>query len=330
MAIKYNKRTSKQRKLVVYSIIGGIALAANIASLVCTFISSSSYSSITTLTAAIASFVISCISILYCIAQDIRQTSQTPPDRFVFKSKKDIPFVDREELIEEVLNGISKRIVAHQNYYSKSIRYGVRNGKTAFAERLCAELQEIKNKRGRGFCQFDPKVASKYGNIILVDYTTYKDSFEIHIKSDYAYIRGKINFVVVTNIQNQEFPWSDNLKDPDIFFVLLNFNNISDDALLFPDDKIVQLLHELQSVPSFAPLLQNKSQKQIDFMAEKLGRLSHNNIGTIVDLLTSNDFSLLMEMDASFVEFYLALKQGQYTKATKLYADLQRCTKGTI
>ena len=322
MAIKYNKRTSKQRKLVVYSIIGGIALAANIASLVCTFISSSSYSSITTLTAAIASFVISCISILYCIAQDIRQTSQTPPDRFVFKSKKDIPFVDREELIEEVLNGISKRIVAHQNYYSKSIRYGVRNGKTAFAERLCAELQEIKNKRGRGFCQFDPKVASKFGNIILVDYTTYKDSFEIHIKSDYAYIRGKINFVVVTNIQNQEFPWSDNLKDPDIFFVLLNFNNISDDALLFPDDKIVQLLHELQSVPSFAPLLQNKSQKQIDFMAEKLGRLSHNNIGTIVDLLTSNDFSLLMEMDASFVEFYLALKQGQYTKATKLYADL--------
>ena len=122
MAIKYNKRTSKQRKLVVYSIIGGIALAANIASLVCTFISSSSYSSITTLTAAIASFVISCISILYCIAQDIRQTSQTPPDRFVFKSKKDIPFVDREELIEEVLNGISKRIVAHQNYYTKSIR----------------------------------------------------------------------------------------------------------------------------------------------------------------------------------------------------------------
>ena len=322
MTIKYNKRNSKQRKLVVYSIIGGIALVANIASLVCTLISSASYSSIITLNATIASFVISCISILYCIVQDICQTSQTPPDRFVFKNKKDIPFVDREELIEEVLRGISQKIIAHQNYYSKSIRYGVRNGKTAFAERVCAELQEIKNKRGRGFCQFDPKVASKFGNIILVDYTTYKDSFEMHIKSDYVYIRGKINLVVVTNVRNQEFPWSENLKDPDIFFVLLNFNNISDDALLFQDDKIVELLHELQSVPSFAPLLQNKSKKQIDFMAEKLGRLSHNNIGTIVDLLTSNDFSLLMEMDASFVEFYLALRQGQYAKATKLYADL--------
>lgn len=322
MTIKYNKRTSKQRKLVVYSIIGGITLAANIASFVCTLISSASYSSISTLTASIASFVISCISILYCVVQDIRQTSQTPPDRFVFKNKKDIPFVDREELIEEVLAGISQKITAHQNYYSKSIRYGVRNGKTAFAQRVCAELQEIKNKRQRGSFQFDPKIASKFGNIILVDYTTYKDSFEIHIKSDYEYIRGKINLVVVTNVQNQEFPWSDNLKDPDIFFVLLNFNNISADSLLFPDDKIVELLHELQSVPSFAQLLQDKSQSQIDFMAEKLGRLSHNNIGTIVDLLISNDFSLLMEMDASFVEFYLALRQGQYAKATKLYNDL--------
>ena len=133
MTIKYNKRTSKQRKLVVYSIIGGITLAANIASFVCTLISSASYSSISTLTASIASFVISCISILYCVVQDIRQTSQTPPDRFVFKNKKDIPFVDREELIEEVLAGISQKITAHQNYYSKSFRYGELIGKTSFA-----------------------------------------------------------------------------------------------------------------------------------------------------------------------------------------------------
>ena len=122
MTIKYNKRNSKQRKLVVYSIIGGIALVANIASLVCTLISSASYSSIITLNATIASFVISCISILYCIVQDICQTSQTPPDRFVFKNKKAIPFVDREELIEEVLRGISQKIIAKLLFQKYSLR----------------------------------------------------------------------------------------------------------------------------------------------------------------------------------------------------------------
>lgn len=50
-----------------------------------------------------------------------------------------------------------------------------------------------------------------------------------------------------------------------------------------------------------------------------MGSLTHNSIGAIVDLLTSNEFLLLLEMDAPFVDFYLALKRGQYVQAEKLY-----------
>lgn len=259
-------------------------------------------------------FLINCFSILYCILQDIRQTCQKPQPHFVFQNKHDIPFVDREDLIEEVLSGISEKIVAHRDYYTKNIRYGIRNGKTSFAQKLCWELQCIKDQKGSDSHNFSPKVASKIGNIYLVNYTDYGDAFGTHIKTDYTYIKGKLNLIVVTNFQNVQFPWNDHLKDPDVFFVLLNFNDTSEDALFFADDKIVCLLNSLKDLPAFSSLVSGKTQDEIEAMAVKLGSLTHNSIGAIVDLLTSNEFLLLLEMDAPFVDFYLALKRGNTFK----------------
>lgn len=106
--------------------------------------------------------------------------------------------------------------------------------------------------------------------------------------------------------------------------MFLNFNTstTSENALFFADDKIVNLLYELRNVSAFTALVSGKTQSEIEAIAAKLGSLSHNNIGVIVDLLTSNDFSLLLEMDAPFVDFYLALRRGQYDQAEKFYCAL--------
>ena len=319
MTDKYIKTSSKSRKLVIYGAICFFVVAVNTVTLIYGIFSHSGEEYGGWLITPIAGFLINCFSILYCILQDIRQTCQKPQPHFVFQNKHDIPFVDREDLIEEVLSGISEKIVAHRDYYTKNIRYGIRNGKTSFAQKLCWELQCIKDQKGSDSHNFSPKVASKIGNIYLVNYTDYGDAFGTHIKTDYTYIKGKLNLIVVTNFQNVQFPWNDHLKDPDVFFVLLNFNDTSEDALFFADDKIVCLLNSLKDLPAFSSLVSGKTQDEIEAMAVKLGSLTHNSIGAIVDLLTSNEFLLLLEMDAPFVDFYLALKRGQYVQAEKLY-----------
>ena len=172
--------------------------------------------------------------------------------------------------------------------------------------------------KGSDSHNFSPKVASKIGNIYLVNYTDYGDAFGTHIKTDYTYIKGKLNLIVVTNFRMYN-SMERSLKRSRCLFVLLNFNDTSEDALFFADDKIVCLLNSLKDLPAFSSLVSGKTQDEIEAMAVKLGSLTHNSIGAIVDLLTSNEFLLLLEMDAPFVDFYLALKRGQYVQAEKLY-----------
>lgn len=322
MTDKYIKVLSKSRIIAVYAIVSFFVITVNAVNLIYTIFSYTGEADSGWFITPIASFLINCLSILYCVIQDIRQTRQRSQPRFIYQNKNDIPFVDREDLIAEVLSGISEKIVAHKDYYTKSIRYGIRNGKKSFAQKLCWELQCIKDNKGNNCYNFVPTVASNIGNIYLVNYTDYGDAFGAHVKTDYTYIKGKINIVVVTNFKNTEFPWNDHLKDPDVFFVLLNFNDVSEDALFFADDKIVSLLNTLKELPAFSPLVSSKTQGEIEAMAVKLGSITHNNIGAIIDLLTSSDFSLLLETDASFVDFYLALKRGQYVQAEQLYRKL--------
>lgn len=147
MTDKYIKTSSKSRKLVIYGAICFFVVAVNTVTLIYGIFSHSGEEYGGWLITPIAGFLINCFSILYCILQDIRQTCQKPQPHFVFQNKHDIPFVDREDLIEEVLSGISEKIVAHRDYYTKNIRYGIRNGKTSFAQKLCWELQCIKDQK---------------------------------------------------------------------------------------------------------------------------------------------------------------------------------------
>lgn len=217
MTDKYIKVLSKSRIIAVYAIVSFFVITVNAVNLIYTIFSYTGEADSGWFITPIASFLINCLSILYCVIQDIRQTRQRSQPRFIYQNKNDIPFVDREDLIAEVLSGISEKIVAHKDYYTKSIRYGIRNGKKSFAQKLCWELQCIKDNKGNNCYNFVPTVASNIGNIYLVNYTDYGDAFGAHVKTDYTYIKGKINIVVVTNFKNTEFPWNDHLKDPDVF-----------------------------------------------------------------------------------------------------------------
>ena len=110
MTDKYIKTSSKSRKLVIYGAICFFVVAVNTVTLIYGIFSHSGEEYGGWLITPIAGFLINCFSILYCILQDIRQTCQKPQPHFVFQNKHDIPFVDREDLIEEVLSGISENV----------------------------------------------------------------------------------------------------------------------------------------------------------------------------------------------------------------------------
>lgn len=312
----------KGKKVIWYIAIALLVITFNMINLIDTFLTNPNMSLTLQTVAPIAAFFVNCLSLLYCIIQDIIQSIQEIQPQFILDQKNAIPFVDREELLSDVLSGVFAKITEHGYYYTKNIRYGVHNGKRSFAQKLCWELQRIKTEKLQGLYGFDAKTASKIGNIFLVDYARYSESFELHIKTEFTYIKGKINIVVVINSCDDLLLWTDALKDKDVFFIFLNFNTNSQDALFFADDKIVELLHRLQTIPAYSSLCAGKTEEEICAIAAKLGGISHNNIGTMIDLLSSDEFSLLLETDELFIDFYVALKHGKYQEAEKLYHTL--------
>lgn len=272
-----------------------------------------------------AAFVIECLAFLYCIVQDITNMLHETPKKFVFDNgSTGIPFVDREELLLSIISESLIRIGKNEFYYTRNIRYGERNGKTAFAKKLCLEIQNFKDKEKDALYTGDSRLATTIGNIIYVNYAHYAESFTSRIKTEFTYIKGKKNIVVVDNSYEDMFLWTDELKDPDVFFIFLNFNSNSDDALFFADDKILDLLIRLKKIPAFASICADKSKTEIAAIAAKLGSLSNNNIGTIIDLLLSSEFTTLLETDAHFVDFYFSIKHGRYQEASKLYKMLPK------
>ena len=231
MSEKYRKKAQKSRKIFIYVTIIILVIVFNAISLIDAFLNNGNANATLQIVAPVATFVINCLGLLYCIIQDIIQSCKEAQPSFLFEQKNDIPFVDREELLKDVISGISAKIEKHAYYYTKNLRYGVHNGKKSFTQKLCWELQKIKSGKSQETYGFNQKMISKIGNIYLVDYAHYTESFELHIKTDFIYIRGKINIVVVMNSCDSLLLWTDTLKDKDIFFVFLNFNTNSEDAL---------------------------------------------------------------------------------------------------
>lgn len=319
---KYRKSVLKSRKIMAYSTVLVLVIALNAVVLWDTFWSNKELYTVVQKVSLASSLSISFFSLIYCVIQDLIHISQETESQFL-PEERNIPFVDREELLKDVLAGILEKIESKGNFYTKNIRYNPHNGKKSFAKKLCYELQKIKEqKKDTSYC-YPKRIASRIGNIILTEYFNDLEQFEETIKAKYTYIKNRKNIVVVVSSSEAPPSYSDSLKDKDVFFVFLNFNTHSNnDALFFANEKIVELLVKLQEVPAYAPLCVGKSKSDLEAMAQKLGNISHNNIGIIVALLSSNDFALLIETDKAFVDFYVALKHGKYDIAREKYSAL--------
>lgn len=265
--------------------------------------------------------LISFVSLLYSIVQDILRTCKEHKAQPIFTWEHDIPFTDREELLEETLEEIATKIADGSDCLQKNMRFGRKNGKKSFATRLCMRLQDIKYKReGHGY--FPKEAAKKIGNIRWIEYLPPMEAFELHLKAIFPCLRGKRNIIVIVNTSGDPlFEW-DQLTDRNVLLVILNFNRKSEDVLLFSDDKIMELLQTLKKTPAYAPLCEGKTEDELQKMATKLGTLAHNNIGELVELLSSRDFHLLMETDRTFMEFYQAIRAAKYAEAEEQYGRI--------
>lgn len=321
MNVRYKKVWKRSRKITTYIFVSSTFIACNIFTLYDALVSGANDK--LRIAALVSSFLMECLGFLYCVVQDINNSIKETPPRFVFDNgSTGIPFVDREELLESIIQESVKRIQDNKCYYTRNIRYGERNGKTAFAKKLCYELQRIKDKEKGAISISCPQFAKQIGNIIYIDYASYADGFNSRIKSEFTYIKGKKNIVVIDNAYDNLCLWTDDLADCDVFFIFLNFNFNSDDALFFADDKIKELLIRLQTIPAFSSISAGKTQQEISTIATRLGSISNNNIGTIIDLLSSNEFAILLETDKQFLDFYFAIKHGKYAEATQLYQKI--------
>lgn len=323
MNVRYKKVWKRSKKITIYILISSIFIACNVFTLFDALITGTNDKM--KIVALISSFLMECLGFLYCAVQDINNSIKEKPSKFIFDNgTSGIPFVDREELLESIIYESVHRIKDDKYYYTRNIRYGERNGKTAFAKKLCYELQKIKDKEKDAINISWSKFAKQIGNIIYINYANYADAFNSRIKTEFTYIKGKKNIVVVDNAYDDLCLWTNDLADCDIFFIFLNFNSNSDDALFFADDKIKELLIRLQTIPAFSSISAGKTEREISTIATRLGRISNNNIGTIIDLLSSKEFSLLMETDKHFIDFYFAIKHGKYEEATQLYQKIPK------
>lgn len=269
MNVQYKKVWKRSRKIITYTVVITIFVVCNVFTLIDALATGGNDK--LRITALVSSFLMECLGFLYCAVQDINTSIKDSPHKFVFDNgSTGIPFVDREELLESIIHESAARIKDNQYYYTRNIRYGERNGKTAFAKKLCYELQKIKDGEKGAIDNPYPKFAKQIGNIIYINYANYADSFNSRIKTEFTYIKGKKNIVVVDNAYENLCLWTDDLADSDVFFVFLNFNLNSDDALFFADDKIKELLIRLQTIPAFSAICVGKTEQEIGLIATRL------------------------------------------------------------
>lgn len=316
--MKYKKTKETSYRVIMNILIIVTLIVCHTIIIYNNFIKDNLYKNIVFLLATIV------VSLFYPINNLIKDTKMLINEkniRFKYDNKNDIPFVDRKEIIREILETSLNHIKDNKYYYRKNIRYEEHSGKSSLSKRICYELQKIKDNESDLNLDID-NINKKIGNIFYVDYSNHMESFNTDIKSMFTYIKGKKNIIVVNNSCSNPFIWNNDLKDKDIFFIFLNFNSRSEVKLFFPDDKIVELLRKLTDNPRYERIKKICDKKGIENVASTLASLSHNNIGTIVDLLTSNEFELLLSTNEYFIDFYFEIKNGNYSKAQDMYSKL--------
>ncbi len=320
--MKYNKHFSKTIKIIIYIIIAAFVIGLNIA-LTCLSFKNDSDNHIANIILAIITFILETGGLIYFIVQDIlasiksvRYFKQMDEDSI---GRQNLPFIDRTTLINEVVTKSISKIENEEFYYEIFIKYGEQNGKYSFAHRLANEFEWLRDKTGKPISQISNKQSKKLGCIYFVDYSKHNQNFEEYVKSLY-YIKNKKNIVIVNNYFSTVDYWTDSLKDNDIFFIKLNYIAKADDKLIFPDDKIKELLKELSNMPKY----ENKLSK-VDFesLSIKLGQLSGNNIGNLIRILDSDEFEILIETDNLFLDFYFDLKNAKYAEAKEKYDNIK-------
>lgn len=261
---------------------------------------------------------------VYSIAQNFRTEKLSNADN-ILQLDKDIEFVDRDELTNFLLQQIEDGFTSSETWYvKKDLIHSNHNGKTSFAVHLCEQLQDIRTN-SKGITKYSA-IHKKIGNICMIQDLPRRE-VEKSIQAQPC-IRYKINVFVLVCMYPIDLP-TKIFRDPDVFFVVLNFcgspditPNLSENALSFPPDKIRILLENLRSNARFSGKLEPFSDEALAQLATKLGELAHNNVGTVISILKSDDFNLLLETDHAFFQFYTLIRQAKYKDAEKQYNQL--------
>lgn len=318
---KYQKQLPVGARIAVYAVLLVVVVLLAVICLIDALFNTPNSVSTLSIVSVVGMTLIAFASLAYPIAQDIRHICGGRRKPLSFEWKEDIPFVDREELLKEVLTEIADSIANNATYLQKYMRYASRNGKRSFAKKLCIQLERIKRK-SETVSYFPPEVVTKIGNIQIVKYNPPVDEFELHLKTNFLCVKGKKNIVVVLNSSGEPLTGLDQLAERSVLLVILNFTREAVDVLQFPDDKIVALIDRIKTVPKYEPLFHNKSEEELQEIAIKMGKLSRNNIGEVIKLLSDDEFALLLETDREFLDFYDLLKQAKYREAEEKYCAL--------
>ena len=122
MNIKYNKILGKVKKLMIYIWVGIVFVACNILTLINSIMNISGNPK-WQIVVFLSTFLIECLGFLYCLVQDIANSTKTSPPKFIFENDPSgIPFVDRKELLENIIQESAKKIMENNYYYSKNIK----------------------------------------------------------------------------------------------------------------------------------------------------------------------------------------------------------------
>lgn len=225
--------------------------------------------------------------------------------------------MDRADLFKRIVEDVVSKFDKKVFYYEFNIKYGEKNGKSRFGRRLMEEFQQLRDKRETNYNKISKKVAKKIGNVYFVVYRNNDYRFEREIKNLYL-IKGKKNIIVVNNCNNKDF-WCDKFKNNNVFFIKLNYLIHAEDRLLFGEDKINELLLELSNMSEFKSRL---SAVDLPALSSRLSQLSDNNIGKLVQIIQSDDFNILVEMDRLFLDFYFNIRGAKYQEAKMQYDNI--------
>lgn len=95
-----------------------------------------------------------------------------------------IPFVDREELLRDILTEIANGIAKNDCCLQWYMRFALNNGKESLAKQLCIQLERIKyGHKSKIAPDFPVQVAEQIGAIQLVECKSSIEEFELYVQS---------------------------------------------------------------------------------------------------------------------------------------------------